>query len=488
MASCDAIYLITASTPGGRLERAKRHDGLVSFDEIANPAEVEGLEANGVEGLEANGVEEPEARGAETDTFETDTLETDVLVVGAGPAGAGTAAWAARFGLDTLLVDAEHFPRDKPCGDGLTPRAIAELTKLGLGDWLDGRGRNNGLCANGFGQTLYLEWNGPNLPKYGSAVPRLELDAKIRQVAIDAGVRTIDGARAVDVRRENIHGRVTEVIFKRSGPGSQTFAIRCNRLIVADGVRSQLGRKLGREWHRDTAYGVAARGYIKSDRSNDPWITSHLELRDDQGELLSGYGWIFPLNDGEVNIGVGSLATAKRPADINVKSLINYYTDTQRDPFGLHDDVRAPWSAMLPMGGAVSGVAGPNWMLVGDAAGCVNPLNGEGIDYGLETGRLAAEILATKLDPAQFTRGWPALLRDHYGPAFSAARRLAGLLTIPEFLTKAGPVGMRSEPLMRVALRVMGNLVTDEDTDALAQTWRMAGRASIRLDQRQPFS
>lgn len=419
-------------------------------------------------------------------TPESQALETEVLVVGAGPAGASTAAWAARYGLETLLVDAEHFPRDKPCGDGLTPRAIAELTKLGLADWLDGRGTNNGLCANGFGQTLYLEWNGPNLPKHGSAVPRLELDAKIRQVAVDSGVRTIDGARAVDVKRDNIHGRVTEVIFK--GADNKTFAVRCNRLIVADGVRSQLGRRLGREWHRDTAYGVAARAYIKSDRSDDPWITSHLELRGTEGELLSGYGWIFPLNDGEVNIGVGSLATAKRPADINVKSLINFYTDSQREPFGLHGEVRAPWSAMLPMGGAVSGVAGPNWMLVGDAAGCVNPLNGEGIDYGLETGRLAAQILADKPDPAQFTRGWPHLLREHYGPAFSAARRLAGLLTIPEFLTKAGPLGMRSEPLMRVALRVMGNLVTEEDTDALAQVWNLAGRASLKLDQRQPFS
>lgn len=424
------------------------------------------------------------------DSAATSNLETDVLVVGAGPAGAGTAAWAARHGLDTLLVDAEHFPRDKPCGDGLTPRAVAELTKLGLGDWLKGHGTNDGLCANGFGQTLYLEWNGPNLPKCGSAVPRLELDAKIRQVAIDSGARTLDGARAVDVERDNVNGSVTAVIFKRNGTATatETFRVSCNRLIVADGVRSQLGRRLGREWHRDTAYGVAARGYIKSDRSDDPWITSHLELRGTEGELLSGYGWIFPLNDGEVNIGVGSLATAKRPADINVKTLINLYTDNQRESFGLHGDVRAPWSAMLPMGGAVSGVAGPNWMLVGDAAGCVNPLNGEGIDYGLETGRLAAQILADKPKPAQYTRGWPHLLRENYGPAFSAARRLAGLLTIPEFLTKAGPLGMRSEPLMRVALRVMGNLFTEEDTDALAKLWRLAGRASISIDNRQPFS
>ena len=74
---------------------------------------------------------------------------TDVLVVGAGPAGSATAAWCARYGLDVLLVDAESFPRDKPCGDGLTPRAIAELQALGLGEWLEGRARNFGLRAAG---------------------------------------------------------------------------------------------------------------------------------------------------------------------------------------------------------------------------------------------------------------------------------------------------------------------------------------------------
>src|SRR3954447_7453718 len=137
------------------------------------------------------------------------------------------------------------------------------------------------------------------------------------------------------------------------------------------------------------------------------------------------------------------------------------------------------------MGGAVSGVAGPNWALVGDAAGCVNPLNGEGIDYGLETGRLLAEQLSTDPD-GELTAAWPALLRAHYGEAFSIARRLAGLFTVPGLRTAAGPVGMRSRALMTLALRVMGNLVTAEDTDALARVWRAAGRLSVRLDHRPP--
>ena len=414
--------------------------------------------------------------------------QTDVLVVGAGPAGSAAATWAARAGLDVVLVDSATFPRDKPCGDGLTPRAIAELDQLGLAPWLRGRAVNWGLRAAGFGQELYLPWPGGSLPKRGGAAPRLELDAAIRQVALDAGAVPVEGATAMDVVRDGggNRGRVTDVVL-RSGAGraATTQTIACRRLVVADGARSQLGRVLGREWHRDTAYGVAARGYVKSARSDDPWISSHLELRGADGELLSGYGWVFPRGDGEVNLGVGTLATAKHPADVNLRKLLDHYADLRRDEWGLDGDVRAPWSALLPMGGAVSGVAGPNWVLVGDAAGCVNPLNGEGIDYGLETGRLAAELLAGgagDLDPA-----WPAILRRHYGEAFSIARRLAGLITVPGLLPAAGPVGMRSRPLMKLALRVMGNLVTEQDGDLLARVWRGAGRISARLDARPPF-
>ncbi len=417
------------------------------------------------------------------------SYDTDVLVVGAGPAGSSTAAWAARQGLEVLLVDAETFPRDKPCGDGLTPRAVAELDELGLSPWLDGRARNWGLRAAGFGQELYLPWPGGSLPRYGGAAPRLELDQAIRQVALDAGVRALQAHRAVDVRMDS--GRVAAVVFT-SGQGSAAIRreITCRRLIVADGARSQLGRRLGRTWHRSTAYGVAVRGYIASGRSDDPWISSHLELRGERNEILSGYGWVFPLGNGEVNIGVGTLATERNPADVNLRSLLMHYADARRADWQLEGEVRAPWSALLPMGGAVSGVAGPNWLLVGDAAGCVNPLNGEGIDYGLETGHLAAHLLANTIpNPLlDYSRQWAPLLRERYGSAFSIARRLAGLLTTPRLLPTLGPVGMRSRSLMTVALRVMGNLVTPEDSDTVARLWRTAGRASIRLDDRPPFT
>jgi geranylgeranyl reductase family protein len=406
--------------------------------------------------------------------------QTDVLVVGAGPAGSAAAAWVARLGMDVLLTDAAVFPRDKTCGDGLTPRAIGELERLGLGDWLRAHTVNRGLRAHGFGQTLLLPWPGGSLPGWGSAVARTELDDHLRTTAIKAGARALDGVRAVDVRRDG--GRVSAVVFRR---GDETVEVACRRVIVADGVRSPLGRVLGREWHRDTVYGVAGRSYVTSTMSDDPWISSHLELRGERGEVLSGYGWIFPLGTGEVNLGVGTLSTAKRPANLQVRQLMASYADQQRPVFGLGDELREPTSALLPMGGAVSGVAGSNWALVGDAAACVNPLNGEGIDYGVEGGRLVAELLA---DDADLPTAWPATLTHHYGESFSIARRLAGLVTVPRVLAAIGPAGMRSDWMMTLALRWMGNLVTDDDRDRAARVWRWAGRHSHAREARPPFA
>jgi len=401
----------------------------------------------------------------------------EVVVVGAGPAGSAAAAWAARAGRDVLVVDSAQFPRDKACGDGLTPRAVAELRRLGLGGWLDGKVAHRGLRMSGFGADVEVAWPGPSFPPTSSAVPRTELDERIRLVAVDDGAKMQLGVKAVDVQRDSA-GRVTAVVLA-SGE-----VIRCEHLIVADGARSTLGRVLGREWHRETVYGVAIRGYIATPRSSEPWITSHLELRSPEGQVLPGYGWIFPLGNGEVNIGVGALATSKRPADAALRPLMNYYTDLRRDEWGFDGEPRAGLSALLPMGGAVSGVAGPNWMLIGDAAACVNPLNGEGIDYGLETGRLAVDLLGR----GDYSHAWPAVLHEHYARGFSIARRLALLLTIPRFLPAAGPLAMRSSVLMKVAVRVMGNFVTDEDEDVVARVWRAAGMLSRRIDSRRPFT
>src|SRR5690606_30913827 len=137
-----------------------------------------------------------------------------------------------------------------------------------------------------FGQTLLLPWPGPGpsgtgLPAYGSAVARTELDDHPRTTAIKAGATGLDGARAVDVVLDG--GRVSAVVLDRDG---ERLEVRCRRLVVAGGVRSPLGKLLGREWHRDTVYGVAGRSYVDSTMHDDPWISSHLELRDEDGTVL----------------------------------------------------------------------------------------------------------------------------------------------------------------------------------------------------------
>ena len=211
---------------------------------------------------------------------------------------------------------------------------------------------------------------------------------------------------------------------------------------------------------------------------------SHVELKDADGVVQPGYGWIFPLGQG-VNIGLGALSTASRPARLNTKKALSFYADQQRADWGL-GELRDVASAMLPMGGAVSGVAGANWMLIGDAAACVNPLNGEGIDYGLETAALAVDMLGTK----DLTLAWPDRLHAEYGEAFLLARTAARLLTYPQFLPLAGPVAMRGpvgRMLMPAAARLMGNLITEEDKDLIARAWRLAGGAVSALRRDTPL-
>ena len=410
---------------------------------------------------------------------------TDVVVVGCGPAGAATATWLARAGREVTVLDAAEFPRDKTCGDGLTPRAMLEVDRLGLGDWARGRITIEGLDLRGFGHDRRVPWPAGEHGGVGSAVRRTVLDDRLRQTAVEAGATVLDGVRVTGVEK----GDDGEVRAVRAGADR----VACRTLVLADGVRSPVGRLLGRTWHRDTVYAVAARSYVRSRRHDHPWIGSDLELRDEAGVVQPGYGWVFPLGDGEVNLGVGALATARRPADVAVKELLRHYARSVAGRWDLEGEPRAVTSALLPMGGAVSGIAGPNWAAVGDAAACVNPLNGEGIDYALEGGRLLAELIAAGGGAggaggagADLARAWPAVLRETYGEAFAIARDAARLLTVPRFLPLAGPVGMRSQTLMTAAVRCMSNTVADSDRDVVARAWRAAGAVARRLD-RQPL-
>lgn len=420
---------------------------------------------------------------------------TDVLVVGCGPAGSATATWLARAGREVTVLDAARFPRDKTCGDGLTPRAMLEVDRLGLGGWARDRVTIRGLELRGFGHERRVPWPAGEHGGTGSAVRRTVFDDRLRQVAAEAGADVHHGVRVTGVERGD-DGEVTTVRTEGGRVG-------CRTLVVADGVRSPVGRLLGRTWHRDTVYAVAARSYVRSGRHAHPWIGSDLELRDEAGAIQPGYGWVFPLGDGELNLGVGALATSARPANVAVKELLRHYARSISGDWALQGEPRAVTSALLPMGGAVSTVAGPNWAAVGDAAACVNPLNGEGIDYALEGGRLLAELIVAGHGagrgrptvgsgagaPAKaLTHAWPQVLRETYGESFAIARDAARLLTYPKFLPMAGPVGMRSQALMTAAVRCMSNTVADSDRDVVARGWRAAGSIARRLDRRPLFA
>ncbi|PAY24057.1 FAD-linked oxidoreductase [Dietzia natronolimnaea] len=405
---------------------------------------------------------------------------TDVLVVGCGPAGSATATWLARAGREVTVLDAAAFPRDKTCGDGLTPRAMGEVDRLGLGGWARDRITIRGLELRGFGHERRVPWPDGDHGGVASAVRRTVFDDRMRAVAVDAGSTVLDGVRVTGVEK----GDDGEVVAVRAG-GDR---IACQTLVLADGVRSPVGRMLGRTWHRDTVYAVAARSYVRSARHDHPWIGSDLELRDEAGTIQPGYGWVFPLGDGEVNLGVGALATATRPANVAVKDLLRHYARNVRGSWALEGDPHAVTSALLPMGGAVSGLAGRNWAAVGDAAACVNPLNGEGIDYALEGGRLLADLVVAEGPGGELTRAWPEMLRRNYGEAFAIARDAARLLTYPRFLPLAGPVGMRSQTLMSAAVRCMSNTVSESDRDLVARAWRTAGSVARRLDRRPLFA
>lgn len=430
-------------------------------------------------------------------TKQRENRSVELLIIGAGPAGATAAIHAGRRGISTLLIDAQPFPRDKTCGDGLTPRAIHQLQLLGLADSVVARYRSHGLKLHGFGGSVTAPWPESAFGTVGSAMPRREFDNFLLECARShSSVEFFGGVRAVSVSMSTPVGAGSGSIISGSGTVSRDTAsmgtasvgasvaavelsdgswVRPKQVIVADGVRSSIGKLLGRTWHKGEVYGIAARSYCATPRSEEPWIHSHLELRDADGVVQPGYGWIFPLGNGLANVGCGALSTDRRPARINTKKLLGLYAQQCRPEweFGAPDRVA---SALLPMGGAVSGVAGRNWMLIGDAAACVNPLNGEGIDYGMETARLAVECLDAGKD---YTLLWPDLLRREYGEAFGLARILARLLTYPQLLPMVGPVALRrplGRHVMPVAARLMGNLITDADRDVVARLWHAAGR------------
>jgi geranylgeranyl reductase family protein len=406
----------------------------------------------------------------------------DVLVVGGGPAGAAAGYWLSHLGHDVVVVEKRTFPRDKTCGDGLTPRAVHELGQMGLADALSRFHRYDGLRFTAMGKEMELEWpTHPTYPRHGYVVRRRELDMMVAENAESQGATLLQGYEALApiVERGFVRGAVVQPL------GSDTpIEIRATYVVVADGANSRFGRALGTFRTKDWPYGTAIRSYWESPRHAEPWIESALDLKDRNGNAMPGYGWIFPVGDGTVNVGVGLLSTFRDFKSVNTSHLLTEYAHTAADRWEIDPDgpqCKAT-SGRIPMGGSVGPTSGPTYLVIGDAAGSVNPFNGEGIDYAYETGRLAAQVLHEALadnDPTALQR-YPKMLEEEYGQYFKVARLFAKVIGRPALMRELTRVGMQNRTLMEWVLRIMANLLRPDEIGP-AEAAYTAAAAIVRL-------
>jgi geranylgeranyl reductase family protein len=393
----------------------------------------------------------------------------DVVVIGAGPTGSSCAYWLADAGWDVVVIDKKVFPREKTCGDGLTPRAVRQLADMGLEGALAGSHRYTGLRAFGFGHSIEMQWpDHPHFPNYGYTITRHDLDGLVAGRAADAGATLLQGTEVVTVLIDEERSgasplpALSGVEVKEKG-ASGTRTIKARYVVVADGSNSRIGRMLGTTRRRDLPLGMALRGYYRSERHDDPFIESHLDIRGADGNVVPGYGWIFPLGDGRVNVGVGLLSTEQRWKGVNTSTLMDTFVDYAPKSWGLSPETSLgpPTGGKLPMGLSVGPRVGPNVVIAGDASGAINPFNGEGIAYGYETGRLAAAALGHAMTGAgaRALEEYDRELTAAYGPYFKVARAFVHLISHPEAMRVCVNLGMRSDLLMNQLLRIMANLM-----------------------------
>ncbi len=400
------------------------------------------------------------------------TYEADVAVVGAGPGGSTVAYYLAQSGLDVLLVEKSAFPREKVCGDGLTPRAVKSLVAMGV-DIDPGQGwiRNKGLRVIGGGARLELRW--PELasfPDYGLVRPRLDLDAILARQAEKAGARLLERT-AVTGPVLDRSGRVTGV-DARHQDGS-AVAVRAPLVVAADGVSGRLALGLGIGKRADRPMGVAVRRYYTSPRTDDDYLESWLELWDGR-RLLPGYGWIFGVGDGTSNVGLGILNSSAAFGHTDYRQLLVRWLGGLPAEWGFaEENATGPMrGGGLPMGFNRTPHYTRSLLLVGDAGGAVNPFNGEGIAYAMETGRLAAEHIAQALarpaGPARerVLQAYPAALRAEYGGYFRLGAVFVTLIGNSHVMKIATRYGLPRPVLMRFVLKLLANLTDPRGGDA----------------------
>jgi menaquinone-9 beta-reductase len=398
----------------------------------------------------------------------------DVLVVGAGPAGSSTAFHLAQAGLDVLLLEKSVFPREKVCGDGMTPRAVKQLVSMGIPlDPGEGWLPNKGLRIIGGGVRLELDW--PDLasyPGYGLVRTRRAFDETLARAAQKAGARLTEGVTVTGPVLDP-DGRITGVTARPAGAEESERAYHARLVVAADGNSSRLSLAMGLAKRDDRPLGVAVRTYYTSPRHRDDYLESWLELWDGD-RLLPGYGWIFGMGDGTSNVGLGLLNTSAAFQHTDYRALLKRWLAGMPAAWGYTEENRTEpvRGAALPMGFNRTPHYTRGLLLAGDAGGMVNPFNGEGIAYAMESGEIAAQVIAQALarpDRAGaelVLQGYPQALKDAYGGYYTLGRKFVGAIGHPWVMKFATRHGMPRPAMMRFVLKLLANLTEPRGGDA----------------------